>query len=140
MEKSDGASNDIWDLLLDKLLNIGDDFKVNDLETQSSTSSASEESAHAQGEINAEKGGRKGHVRHNSDVVRLIEKDDIWSKGSARLALQKQNSWGKRPSLETVSENGLEELENIDIRKRSTQNSLFDATTCCLVMSTFRFL
>jgi hypothetical protein len=137
MENSDVASNDIWDILIDKLLNITDD-NDNYQETDAELSSPSS-SAHSQSESNAEKLGRKGHVRQNSDVVKLIERDDIWSKGSARLAIQKHNSWGRRSSLQTVSENGLEESENGleesengDIRKLLSPYMFLIANSQCL--------
>ena len=67
----------------------------------------------------------KGHARHGSDVVKLIDKDDIWSKGSGMLALQKQHSLGKRPSLETVSENGPEESETYNAHRKFSVRIFF---------------
>jgi hypothetical protein len=102
MESKELTTNDVWDQLLDKLLQIGDDLETNeripndaaeaqDLAAQSSPSSFS----------------HRGHVRQGSDTLKLVDTDDIWSKGVAsRSGFQKQASFVRRPSLETVLESG----------------------------------
>jgi len=58
------------------------------------------------------------HKRQGSDASKLIETDDLWSKGVAAISvLQKQGSLGRqgslvrRPSLDTVLEGGLDDPE-----------------------------
>ena len=130
MDTSGGgeAGNDIWDQLLDKLLNIGDDINVNEPSVGGSDASLHTlEDAAPSSPPNTERSSTasKGHARHGSDVVKLIDKDDIWSKGSGRLALQKQHSLGKRPSLETVSENGPEESETYNAHRKFSVRIFF---------------
>ena len=105
---------DVWDQLLDKLLNIGADIpepKAGQTTLDGSAAAAPHQTAATASSSTI----HRGHMRTGSDVMKLIEKDDLrGSRGvasSPRLSFQRQGSLGRLPSLETVSENGQEDLE-----------------------------
>ena len=103
MESEALTTNDVWDQLLDKLLQIGDDLETND---QLPKDAAEAQDIAAQSSPSSF--SHRGHMRQGSDTLKLVETDDIWSKGvaSRSAGFQKQGSLVRRPSLETVLESG----------------------------------
>ena len=103
MESKGLPTSDVWDQLLDKLLQIGDDLETNE---QIHNDAADSQDLAAQSSPSPF--NHRGHVRQGSDTLKLVETDDIWSKGvaSRSAGYQKQGSLVRRPSLETVLESG----------------------------------
>jgi hypothetical protein len=102
MESKALTTNDVWDQLLDKLLQIGDDLDTNDRIPNDAAEAQDMAVQSSPSSFN-----HRGHVRQGSDTFKLVETDDIRSKGVAsRSGFQKQGSLVRRPSLETVLESG----------------------------------